>query len=685
MNISNNNIKQILRDLLVFYDLDVDLEGLVHNTVSVEEKHGQALAAEILKRLGFQTRYASLQDTDIQKTEYPMIVETQNGENALCMPRKTHGNANEINLSETANNVLLVIAAPSQTGVDTRHMQTGHALDWFWKPLVQYRSRYKEILVASVFINLLVLAIPIFTLNVYDRVVINFAHETLYVLTVGVLIALLFDFLFKTLRSYILERIAEDVGAQFDFELMERFSRMRPSDLNISIGEQANIFRELQGIREFYANRLMPTLIDLPFALVFLCVIYLLSPPLVMVPICIAVIIVAMNFTSHIPISRMTEQYFGAIQNKSSLLIETLAGLETARLFNAISARLFKWNTNVKHAARVTRQNSFMLSLMSNMSMFLSQTGHILVVFFGVYQIDAGNLTVGGLVACTILSGRAIGPIVGLSGVIAHLKQSNDVLKVIDKFFQATHEDTRDVTKSAKGPFHGTLRLQKLSFKYEEQSTRALENINLDIQPGESIGLIGKTAAGKSTLAKVLANIISPQEGTLTLDGYDYSAIPTTELRRTIAYVPQDSFFFRGSIRHNILLGREHIDEQQIQEAISISGLDIVIQHSAQGLDTEVGELGTRLSGGQKQAIALARAIIQRPRILIFDEQTTGMDHALEFHVKQKLEAYIKDKTFIMVTHRTTLLPLVQRLVLLDRGHILADGPRDEILKKLSV
>jgi len=680
-----SNTVKALGNLLVFYDLDVDLKGLIDDVPSADDLTSLELAALILQRLGFKIEQRTLEQGALVNAECPVLVQLNNDQSALYMPQKTHADAPQnFSPDDYEGQALYVLSPPAHTGLDTTHMRGGHALDWFWQPIVQYKERYIEILIASVFINLLVLAIPVFTLNVYDRVVINFAQETLFVLTAGVFIALLFDFLFKVLRSYILERVAEDVGAQFDFELMERFFRIKPTDINISIGEQANIFRELQGIREFYAGRLMPTLVDLPFALLFIGVIYLLSPPLALVPIGVSAVIIALNFFSHIPVSRMTEEYFGSIQNKSALLIETLAGLNTARMFNAVSARLFKWNTHVKDAARVGRQNSFMMSLMSNISMFLSQTGHILIIFFGVYQIDAGNLTIGGLIASTILAGRAVGPIVGLSGIVARLKQSNDVLKVIDKFFQAPHEDMNDVSRSAKGPYKGAIKLQKVNFQYEEQSALALENINLDIKPGDSIGLIGKTAAGKSTLAKLLANMIVQQEGSLTLDGYDYNAIPTTELRRTVAYVPQDSFFFRGSIRHNILLGRENISDETLKEAISISGLDLVIQHSAQGLDTEVGELGSKLSGGQKQAISLARAIVQQPQILIFDEPTTGMDHALENHVKQKLESYIKGKTFVMVTHRTPLLPLVDRIVLLDRGHILADGPRDEILKKLN-
>jgi ATP-binding cassette subfamily C protein LapB len=245
-------------------------------------------------------------------------------------------------------------------------------------------------------------------------------------------------------------------------------------------------------------------------------------------------------------------------------------------------------------------------------------------------------------------------------------------------------ESAKDAKKSPKGPFKGRVSITQASYQYPKQNRPALNNINLVIEPGQHTGLIGKTAAGKTTLAKVVAGLIRPETGDVKLDEYDYDSIPYTELRRTIAFAPQDSFFFRGSVLYNITLGRDDLDKSAIEEAIAVSGLDQVIQQSGEGLDMDVGEQGCRLSGGQKQAITLARAIVRRPQILIFDEPTTGMDSMLESHVQARLKHYIKDKTFIMITHRTGLLSLVDRLVLLDSGKIIADGPKNDILKKLS-
>lgn len=668
------SLYRALSDLLKLYDIRVDLDGLISDIPAASEELLLDHAEDILVKLGFDyERMATPVNTSF---EAPSII-VQSPNSVAYLPPQASIPDGEI------TEILLINAAPDSDGLDTTLMNTGHALDWFWKPITQYWPRYSEILMASFFINLLVLAVPAYTLNVYDRVVINFTQETLFVLTAGVLIALVFDFFFKIIRSYILERVASDVGAEFDTKLMERLFRIHQGDLTLSVGEQSNIFRELQGIREFYAGRLMPTLIDFPFALLFIAIIYMMSPAVAMVPLTMAAIIIGLNFVIHIPMARMTKSYFSSLQSKSSLLIETLAGVPTARMFNAITGQLFKWNSNVRKTAEISRANTMLLSFASNVSAFLSQAGHILVVFVGVYQIVEGNLTIGGLIASSILAGRAIGPIVGLSGVVARLRQSQDVLQVIDKFFTLPHDDEADIKQSPKGPFRGDLALRGVHFQYPGQNKQALHNINMEIGAGQSIGMIGKTAAGKTTLSRILMRSLIPQEGEVLLDGYAFGAIPLTEFRRIVAYVPQDTFFYRGTIRHNILLGRDYISDEALAEAIEVSGLSIVMEHSAQGLDTEVGELGQFLSGGQKQAISIARALVQQPQILIFDEPTTGMDHSLEAHVRNALAEYIKDKTFIMITHRTTLLPLVDRLVLVDSGRILADGPRDEVLHKL--
>ena len=260
----------------------------------------------------------------------------------------------------------------------------------------------------------------------------------------------------------------------------------------------------------------------------------------------------------------------------------------------------------------------------------------------------------------------------------------NDVLKVIDKFYNIEYEDAEDMRRSPKAPYQGRIELLQVNHQYPQQERLALSGVQMTLEKGDRVGIIGKTGAGKSTLSKIIAGVMTPAKGEVRLDGYKYTSIPSSELQRTISYVPQDPFFFRGSIRHNIMMGREHISNELLERAIDISGLDLVIQQTGEGLDTDVGELGHRLSGGQKQAIALARAIVQEPSVIVFDEPTNGMDSALENRVLQRLTQYVKDKTFVMVTHRTTLLALVNRLVLMDSGRVIADGARDDILRKMN-
>ncbi len=691
----DSQIKQILDTLLSFYDLNLDLEGILHDIPLKQNESNLSCISRFLESIGFEARLEKVKLLNISNIKIPALVEIDDKSIALVMSKDIFGSeryvfASNENQEDTLinnpynGNVLYIVPISDDISSYASHMKRRKPLDWFWKPIAKHWGSYYEIIFCSLFINLLVLAIPLFSLNVYDRVIINFAEETLAVLTIGVLFALIFDFIFKTIRAYILEKLTEKLGNEYDFKLMEKLLCTKVSELKLSIGEQANMFRELHSVREFFAGRLVPTLVDLPFIVLFLFIIYLLSPILVSVPIIIIIIIIISNLLVHIPIGRITEDYFAAIQSKSNLLIETLVGMQALKMFGANSNRLFQWDISISKASRASRYNNFIIAFISNFTFTASQICHVFVIFFGVYQIQEGNLTIGGLITCTILSARAIGPVMNFSSLLARLKQSNDILRAIDVFFSLDSNNSKNIHKSTKGPFIGEIQIKDISYKYETQQSHALHKLNLSISSRQHIGLIGKTAAGKSTLAKVIAGLIEPTEGELTLDGFNYKVIPNTELRRSISYAPQDSLFFQGSILYNITLGRDNIDKNDIEEAVFMSGLDVVMNNTSQGLDMEVGEQGVRLSGGQRQAISIARAIVMKPQILVFDEPTTGMDSALEYHVKTKLKDYIKNKTFIMITHRTSLLSLVDRLILLDSGRLIADGDRDEILKKIS-
>ena len=686
----------LIGPFLKFYNLQLDAQALVENVPEKQEDSYTDYLSRVLEALDFEAQHKHVKNLKLSSVTAPVFLVSPDGRRALYLPfiENVEQNykifssdpefQNLLKNGKFTGQIISVQSQNEQGGSHTAHMKRGHALDWFWMPIVNYWRSYKEILIVSVFINMLALAIPIYSLNVYDRVIITFSQETLTVLTIGIFIALLFDFMFKTMRTYILDQLAERLGNNYDFQLMDRLMKLKNSSEDLSIGEQANMFRELQGIREFYASRLVPTLVDFPFIAMFIFVIYLLAPPIALIPILITTIILTGNFLIHIPMSRMMKKYFSAVQRKSSFLIETLAGMPTLKMFNASANRLFYWNDALVKAGRVTRKNNFLVSVMSNISYTLSQVSHVTIIVWGVYRIEDGLLTIGGLITCTILSARALAPVMSLSTLMSRLKQSQDVLKAIDVFFTMPYTGPENIRLSTKGPFKGRLLLKEVSYQYTGQERAALANVNLDIESGQNVGIIGKTAAGKTTLAKIMAGLIEPAQGEVMLDNYYYAAISKAELHSNIAYAPQDSFFFKGSVLYNIKLGRDNVDHDLLEKAIHISGLEMVLKQNGQGLDMEVGEQGHRLSGGQKQAISLARALLKDPKVLIFDEPTTGMDSMLEQHVHAQLKDCVKDKTFIMITHRTTLLSLVDRLILVDNGRVLAEGPRDDILKKLA-
>lgn len=688
-------LAKCLQIVLVFFGINADIEGL---KVQLSREPGP-LTLDDLEALGdrlqFTTRTDFLELDDIPAAPTPVILLANDGSPRVYLPREGQEGrvyipgagfqrADLKGLSESYSGKALSIRPnQEQVAATTDHMSEQPPIDWFWQPLFGHLSSFGEVLLCSLFINLFVVALPLFTLNVYDSVIPNFAEATLFVLATGVAIALLFDFLLKTMRSYILERVAAKVGTGFDGTLMQRLMMVNTEQMRLSVGERSNLFRELQGIREFYASRFVPTLVDLPFFALFLFIIYMISPPLTLVPIMGAIAIIVFNVAIQVPINRSTADHFSSMQKKSTLMIESLAGMQHFKVFNAVGDRLFKWNYASRRAAETTRKNQFLFSAVQNLSVTIMHMVHVFIVVFGVYQIQSGKLTIGGLIACTILSGRAIAPIMNLAGVVSRWKQSRDVLRTIDALFRLPNETEAPCQRSPKGPLKGDIQLENVRYQYPQQMRPALRDISMVIKPGEKIGLIGPSGAGKSTLASVMTGLLNDFEGNIYFGNYGLKAISPAELRRTVAVVPQFPFFVSGTIRDNILLGRADVSEAALKYAARISGVEEIIKHCGHGLETEVGEGGSQLSGGQRQAISIARAILRNPRVLIFDEPTTGLDSVLENHFKLQMAEYLKNRTLIMVTHRTSLLSLVDRLILLDNGRMIADGPTETVLQKL--
>lgn len=689
-----DSLQECLRYLLSLQGKTPDLDSVRGRMPDADRPLEPAGLQEMAEKVGASAQIKKFPFAMLGELAAPVIlllqdkqavvwIPEENGRSRIFTPEEGLVDVDLKSLRNVYMGHTISITSSGREDNTTAHMWKQGKVDWFWQPIRAYWPGYAEILICSLFMNLFVTVLPLFTMNVYDRVVPNFAVDTLFVLTLGVTLALAFDFVFRTIRAHILEKIAAKLSVRFDQELMARLIDLPPDVSTMTVGEKANIFKELQGLRDFYSTRLVPSFVDLPFALLFILVIYWISPAVVFVPVIGVVLIMGIQFSAQAILHRYTRKLFSTSQTKSAVLVEMLGGVQAIRMFGASGSRLARWTDACESASVSARQYQSVMNLAGNLCVLIMSLVNIFVVFFGVYAIQAGDLSVGGLIAATILSGRAVAPVTGVAAVLSRLSQSRDILKTIDSIFSIPSETELAATRGKKGPFSGQIELQNVTYQYKDQSLPAAQGVNLLIRPGEKIGLIGQTGAGKSTLAHLIGGIIVPRTGTILYDGYAHDTILPAELRRSIGFVPQKSHFFAGTLRDNILLGAHDVDEQDFARAVELSGVNMYIQQTGQGYDTEIGEGGARLSGGQQQAVALARALIRDPSILIFDEPTTGMDNMLEQTIHNNLKTYLKNKTFILVTHRTTLLPLVNRLVLLTRGKITADGPRDEILRAL--
>ena len=694
----HGNILKCAHYILTFYGVEVDFDGVLSQLdIDRENLTGKDLEKIATKtHMSFKKEELSIKRIvqmnvplilKVSKDLYAVFRPGMGGQNEFLVPGGQPEDQERLHaeIQNYEGEVYFLYPESAENDLDIEHMIKGNKLDWFWKPIIDYWGHYSEILICSLFINLFGLIMPVYTLNVYDRVIVNFAESTLIVLLVGVLIALTFDFLFKNVRAYILEKVASSIGTKHDRELMEKFMLLRAPGLQLTVGEKAYLFKELQGIRDFYSTKLVPACVDFPFFLLFLWVIYFLAPTLVWVPITIAVVIFCVDIFIQIPLNHAIKSYFSAMKDKSTMMYETLSGLRTMQLFNGVGQRLFKWNLVTSKSFEARRYNQVIMTVVANFSGYMIQLSNVLVVFFGAYEISEGNLTIGGLIACSILSGRALAPVMNLSSIISNYKLTKDVLDTVDQIFKLPDDNIYNRGLGIKkDKFNGDIEARNLFFQYTGQERMALEDISFKITAGEKVGLIGRSGAGKSTLTNVILGIYPPTKGMVYFDNYMSQAIASTELRRNMGYVPQHSFFFKGTIKENIMMGRDISYEKNLEEIIHISGVDLILQQSGEGLDMAIEENGENLSGGQRQSIAIARALITKPNILLFDEPTTGMDMMLEQHIKKTLSTYLKNRTLIMITHRTSLMPLIDRIILLDNGRRVADGPRDDVLAKLA-
>lgn len=554
---------------------------------------------------------------------------------------------------------------------------------WFWRVVKRSFPVYSEVLVASFLINCFGLASPLFILNVYDRVVPNNAVETLWVLAIGATIVFTFDFLMKNLRAYFLNVAAKHIDVRLSSDIFERILGLEMGVRPDSIGSLAHSISAFDSFKNFMTSATITAIVDIPFTIIFLVVIAMLAGKVVLVPLIMIPIIIGGSLLIQAPQRKLIRDSFKHASEKQAVLFEALGSAETIKGVQAEGPLQRRWENIITTQAKQNIKVSLVSNLAANFLTYSTQIATVAAVIVAVYEISAGNISMGALIAGTILTGRALAPITKVAGVVAKYQQAKTGLESIDALMKLKTERSADHPFLHRPTINGGIQFKEVCFTYPNQSVRSLEKVSFTIKPGEKVGIIGRSGSGKSTLAKLILKLYPASEGSILLDGTELLQIDPADVRNHIAYVPQDVVLFHGSIKHNILAGAPHVDDETLLDAAKLAGVDDFTSAHPDGYDREVGERGNNLSGGQKQAIALARALLLDPPIYVFDEPTNAMDDSTTIQFTNRLRTVLPQKTLVLVTHKASLLNLVDRLIVLDNGKIITDGPKHEVLELL--
>jgi ATP-binding cassette subfamily C protein LapB len=556
--------------------------------------------------------------------------------------------------------------------------------NWFWDVVRQYRTLYGEVIAAAILINILALATPLFTMNVYDRVVPNQAMQTLWVLALGVAIAFAFEFALRMLRGYFVDSAGRGADLQLSSRIFEQVMAIRMAARPPSAGALASNLRDFESLRDFFSSATLLAVVDLPFCALYILFVFVIGGWLGVVPLVAVPVILGVGFVLQAPLREVMRQSFEQQTQKHAVLVEAIAGIETIKACTAEGRMQKTWENQVE-ATALSSHKAHGLSLLSvTFSQIASNLVNCLLVVAGVYLINAGQLSVGGLIACTILSGRAMGPLGQVASLLVRFHQSLNALRALDRLMHSPTDRSAERRYIRRPRPQGEIEFKGVTFAYPGQKQPALQNVSFKIAPGQKVGLIGRIGSGKSTIERLAMGFYEPQEGAVLIDGVDARQIDPADLRRSIGCVLQENVLFYGSVYDNVVLGAPSADDAAILRAARIAGVEEFTQRHPLGMDLPVGEGGRALSGGQRQSVAIARALLLDPPILLLDEPTSAMDNSSENRFKARLQEILPGKTLLLVTHRGSMLTLVDRLMVIDGGKLVASGPKDEVLQALA-
>lgn len=615
-------------------------------------------------------------------------LDLNNDRAVVMMPDISKGNIEMpiSELKELYNGYLLVIKpAYNFDNRISREVKIEQPKKWFWGALKKNKPLYTQVVIAALVINMFILATPMFTMNVYDRVLPNNALDTLWVLAIGILVVMVFDFILKIVRAHFIEVAGKRADILMSSRIFDQLLNIRLDAKPASTGQFVSRLQSFESVRDFFTSATIAALVDLPFIIIFVMLIFYLGGAILgFISIITVVLSFAFSWYMQKPIKDVVSRSAKEEQIKSTTLTETVAGLEIIKSVRAQNRMRTHWENSINQTSYFGKKAQFLSQVVSFFTAFIAQASNIGIVIAGVYLASEGEMTMGGIIAAMMLNGRVIAPVSQIVGMIIRFDRTMLSLNNLDEIMKMPVERHDGQQYLSRPDLQGDIEFKDVVFSYKGQNFDVLKNINLKIKQGEKVGIIGKIGSGKSTLWKLLMNLYEPTRGSVLIDRTDIRQIDPVDLRRAIGCVPQEPFLFMGTVKDNITIGEQYASDQEILRAAKISGVHDFLGKHDSGYDLLVGERGEGLSGGERQSITLARALLTDPKIMILDEPTNSMDGQTEEAFKRRMKDIVKDKTVILVTHRPSVLSLVDRIIVLDDGKIIADGPKDEVLRALS-
>lgn len=562
----------------------------------------------------------------------------------------------------------------------TLHLKQKH---WFWSTLKLSMGMYKDVLYASLLINLFVLASPLFTMNVYDRVVPNNATETLWVFAIGVAIIYILDTFLKFTRTYLLEMAAKKSDVIMSSIIFEKVLDLKMANHPSSVGSFASNLRDFDSIRGFLTNATMAALIDIPFAVIFLAVIWYIGGAIVLFPLFTMFLIIGYAVFIKRPLRESIESTHEASAKKNAILIETLNNIETLKTLGTLGQVQWHWEESTGEIANKSLKSRLLSASIPTVTQLLIQLNTVMIIVYGVYLIKDFELSMGGLIAIVILTSKTLAPMGQVTGLMTNYEDTKTSYDTLNNIISQPSERP-DGKKFVQRPeFSGKIEFVDVTFSYPGQDVPALKNVSFTINQGEHVAIIGRIGSGKSTIEKLILGLYEPDSGQILIDDIDIAQIDPADLRKHMGYVSQDVMLFRGTVKDNILYRASHANDSAMIRASQISGTSEFIKKHPKGYEMPVGERGQGLSGGQRQSIGIARAFLLNAPIMIMDEPTNAMDQITEARLLDRLATNLKGTTSIMVTQKMNLLKIVDRIIVMNEGKVFIDAPKNEALKKL--